>query len=65
MDTLEVRVEARPDFAAADERAKMVKQVKKRVKDVIGVSVGVDVVEPNGIERSIGKAKRVVDNRPK
>jgi phenylacetate-CoA ligase len=43
----------------------MVKQVKKRVKDVIGVSVGVDVVEPNGIERSIGKAKRVVDNRPK
>jgi phenylacetate-coenzyme A ligase PaaK-like adenylate-forming protein len=28
------------------------------------VSVGVQVLEPNGIERSLGKARRVVDQRP-
>ncbi len=66
MDALEVRVEARPDFSAGHERADMAKQVKKRIKDVIGVSCAVDVVEPGGIERSSsGKARRLVDNRPK
>jgi phenylacetate-CoA ligase len=66
MDALEVRVEARPDFAAGHERADMAKQVRKRIKDVIGVSCAVEVVEPGGIERSSsGKARRLVDNRPK
>jgi phenylacetate-CoA ligase len=32
---------------------------------LIGVSCKVDVLEPNGIERSLGKARRVIDNRPK
>jgi phenylacetate-CoA ligase len=66
MDALEVRVEARPDFSAGHERADMAKQVKKRIKDVIGVTCAVEVVEPGGIERSSsGKARRLVDNRPK
>jgi phenylacetate-CoA ligase len=63
MDNLDVRVECRPDAADAQTRSAMADQVRSRVKDVIGVSVGVDVVEPFGIERSMGKARRVIDNR--
>ncbi len=35
------------------------------VKSLIGVSAAVSVLPPGGIERSLGKAKRVVDKRPK
>ena len=31
----------------------------------IGVSSNVEVTEPGSVERSIGKAKRIVDLRPK
>jgi phenylacetate-CoA ligase len=66
MDALEIRVEARAGFAADHERAEMARQVAKRIKDVIGVRCAVDVVRPNEIERSAsGKARRLVDNRPK
>ncbi|WEL94498.1 hypothetical protein P1N98_06335, partial [Tsukamurella tyrosinosolvens] len=47
------------DLAAAAE------QLRKQIKDTIGVSVTVDVVEPGGLERSVGKARRLIDNRPK
>ncbi|MGV7541061.1 phenylacetate--CoA ligase, partial [Mycobacterium kansasii] len=40
-------------------------QLRKQIKDTIGVSVTVDVVEPGGLERSVGKARRLIDNRPK
>ncbi len=35
------------------------------VKSLIGVSAAIKVLSPGGIERSLGKAKRVVDKRPK
>ena len=35
------------------------------VKSMIGVSAAVRVVVPGSIERSLGKAKRVIDKRPK
>ena len=35
------------------------------IKARIGISVDVRTVPPNTIERSIGKAKRVIDKRPK
>ena len=35
------------------------------IKSLIGVSAAVRVVQSGGIERSLGKAKRVVDKRPK
>jgi phenylacetate-CoA ligase len=63
MDTLEIAVEARPQAASGPDRETLAKQVKGRVKDVIGVSVAVDVRSPNTIARSEGKAKRVVDLR--
>jgi phenylacetate-coenzyme A ligase PaaK-like adenylate-forming protein len=34
-----------------------------RVKGLIGISVGVRTVKPGSIERSLGKAKRVIDLR--
>jgi phenylacetate-CoA ligase len=34
------------------------------VKNTIGVSVAVQVVEPDGVERSLGKMRRIVDQRP-
>ena len=39
-------------------------ELRKLVKNSIGVTVAVDVVAPGGIERSVGKMKRIVDRRP-
>ena len=39
--------------------------LKKRIKDTIGISVSVEVGEPGTVERSKGKARRVIDLRPK
>jgi phenylacetate-CoA ligase len=41
------------------------KTIKENVKDIIGVTIDVVLKEPGAIERSEGKAKRVVDKRPK
>ena len=63
MDSLTVLVEARPD-AAPEVHRTAAESLKKLVKDRIGVSVHVDVVAPATLERSIGKARRLIDNRP-
>ncbi len=63
MDTLDVFVEARPQASSDADRATLAKQVKGRIKDVIGVSVGVDVVKPDTLPKSEGKAKRLLDLR--
>ena len=48
-------------FSDEDDEKRVAGQVKRR----IGVSAGVRVVEPGGIERSLGKARRIVDKRPR
>jgi phenylacetate-CoA ligase len=64
MDTLTVRIERHEGFdVAAGEAAG--REVAALVKRTIGVTVGVEVVDPFGIERSVGKMRRIVDNRPK
>jgi phenylacetate-CoA ligase len=63
LDELSIRVEARPDTASAEERAAAGGRLGALVKDSIGVTVSVDVLEPDLIERSVGKAQRVVDLR--
>ncbi|MER5885039.1 phenylacetate--CoA ligase PaaK [Streptomyces sp. NPDC001941] len=62
LDALTVRVEARAD-ATRDEREAAARAVASAVKDGIGVSVGVEVVDPETLERSVGKFKRIVDLR--
>ncbi|MFI0802262.1 phenylacetate-CoA ligase [Amycolatopsis lurida] len=62
MDHLTVRVEARPD-ASTEQRAEAAARLIAGVKDGVGVSVGVEVVDPDTLERSLGKMRRVLDER--
>jgi phenylacetate-CoA ligase len=62
LDALTVRAEARAD-ATREERAEAARVVAAAVKDGIGVSVAVEVVDPETLERSVGKIKRIVDLR--
>ena len=39
------------------------RRIEKDIKDLLGVTVGVKLVEPKSIQRSEGKAQRVVDRR--
>ena len=65
MDTMTVHVECATDHADADTRAASAKELAYHIKSVVGVSTTIEVRDPNGVARSEGKAKRVVDNRPK
>jgi phenylacetate-CoA ligase len=67
LDELTVIVEIRQDLAAATaaEREAEAKHLEHHIKSYIGVSSDVKVVEPGKVERSQGKAKRVIDLRPK
>jgi phenylacetate-CoA ligase len=62
MDDLLVRVEV-SDSASLNRRDQLAQQLSKRVKDLIGVTIGVEVVDPYTLERSLGKAKRIDDRR--
>ncbi|GGM07988.1 phenylacetate-coenzyme A ligase [Streptomyces fumigatiscleroticus] len=64
LDALTVRAEARPD---ADRRVRetAARTIAAAVKDGIGVSVAVEIVDPESLERSVGKIRRVVDLRPR
>jgi phenylacetate-CoA ligase len=62
LDTLTVRVETRPD-CAPDLRVAAATALAREVKDRVGVSVLVEVVDPETIERSAGKLQRVIDRR--
>jgi len=64
LDAMTIAVEAEPG-ADAGERAAAAKALAHHVKEVIGVTAAVDVRDPGAIERSLGKARRVVDRRPK
>jgi phenylacetate-CoA ligase len=41
----------------------MARDLQKRVKDRVGVTVRVEVLAPHRLERSLGKAKRISDQR--
>ena len=61
---MELQVEVRPDFYS-DEINRMLalkKKLASRLQSVLGLGVNVKLVEPRSIERSVGKAKRVIDN---
>ncbi|MFJ6737789.1 phenylacetate--CoA ligase PaaK [Streptomyces sp. NPDC091279] len=62
LDALTVRAEARPG-AGPEVRDAAVRAVTAAVKDGIGVSVTVEIVEPESLERSVGKIRRIVDLR--
>jgi phenylacetate-CoA ligase len=71
MDQLAVHVERRPGTtsagsgAAGSGAADAGSQLVTMVKNTIGVTVTVIVLEPESIERSVGKMRRIVDHRPR
>jgi phenylacetate-CoA ligase len=65
MDAMTVNVEALPSSAAEEVRIGIAAQLQTLIKNNIGVTSIVHVLEPETIERSMGKAQRIVDNRPK
>ncbi|HEX3816176.1 MAG TPA: phenylacetate--CoA ligase PaaK [Mycobacteriales bacterium] len=62
LDELTVRIEARPD-CPGDRREPAAAEVAAAVRDGIGVRVGVQIVDPETLERSQGKLQRMVDRR--
>ncbi|MFF5973563.1 phenylacetate--CoA ligase PaaK [Streptomyces sp. NPDC012769] len=62
LDALTVRAEARPD-ATPEQRAEAARAIAAAVKDGIGVSVAVEIVDPETLERSVGKIRRLLDLR--
>jgi len=63
LDRMAIKVEATADAAHEEARQASGRELTHHVKSVIGVSVTVDVHTPGGVERSAGKARRVVDKR--
>jgi phenylacetate-CoA ligase len=64
LDTMTVRVEAR---ASADDtvRAACNRDLAQQIKGLIGVNAAIETLPPGAVERSGGKAKRIIDLRPK
>ncbi|QWG22337.1 phenylacetate--CoA ligase [Bradyrhizobium sediminis] len=65
MDHMEVRVESRPDALAPQVRCAAAERLEHAIKATIGITARVSVLDPDGIERSLGKARRIIDHRPR
>jgi len=65
LDTLQIQVEV--DERIFSDEIKVLQglasQIEKEIKDMLGVTCSVKLVEPKTIQRSEGKAQRVIDNR--
>lgn len=64
-DTFDVNVEMSEAMFADDIKSieKIEKQITSKLRDVLGITANVHLVNPKSIQRSEGKAKRVIDNR--
>jgi phenylacetate-CoA ligase len=63
LDELTVQVEAADGVTDLARREAMAREVASKVKRRVGVSVKVEVLDPHALERSLGKAKRISDQR--
>jgi phenylacetate-CoA ligase len=65
LDTLQVQVEVDEQLFSDEVKVlqDLSRRIEKEIKDMLGVTCTVKLVEPKTIQRSEGKAKRVVDNR--
>jgi phenylacetate-CoA ligase len=65
LDTLEVQVEVDERIFSDEIKVlqSLARRIEKEIKDMLGVTCTVRLVEPKTIQRSEGKAKRVIDNR--
>jgi phenylacetate-CoA ligase len=67
LDAMVVNVEIKPEFATstAAEKEYLAHELQHHIKSYIGISTRVDIKAVGDIERSVGKARRVIDKRPK
>ncbi len=68
LDELDVMIERRPEIPgplSVAARSSTEREVERLIKGLIGVSTTVHVVEPDTLQRSQGKAVRVIDKRPR
>jgi phenylacetate-CoA ligase len=65
LDTMQVRVEVSVDIFSDEVRIleNLAKRIQVEIKDLLGVTCSVKLVEPRTIQRSEGKAQRVIDKR--
>ena len=65
LDVMEVRVEVSEDIFSDEVKIleKLGKRIEREIKDLLGVSCKIKLVEPKTIQRSEGKAMRVLDKR--
>ena len=66
LDVMEVQVEVSDQLFSDEVKhlQEMERKIAKTIKEYVGVSAKVKLVEPKSIARSEGKAVRVVDERP-
>ncbi|WP_029586936.1 phenylacetate--CoA ligase PaaK [Bradyrhizobium sp. URHD0069] len=64
LDEMEIHVEARPESSAPDIRQAAANRLEQVIKGTIGITSRVIIRDPDSIERSAGKARRIVDRRP-
>ncbi len=65
LDTLEILVEGKEELHMHGQKKidEVSSLLKSKIQSVLGVSVKLNIVLPNTLERSSGKIKRVIDNR--
>lgn len=67
LDQLVVKVEAKKEVyeAGAEKRSEVEAKIAGHIKEMMGIGIEINLVEPKTIARSEGKALRVIDERPK
>jgi phenylacetate-CoA ligase len=60
LDELTIQVEAAPTLT---DRTTAAAVLTRRIKDRVGVTTTVEILDPHALERSLGKAKRIKDLR--
>jgi phenylacetate-CoA ligase len=65
LDIVEVQVEVSEEIFSDEVKVleRLAKRIEREIKDLLGISCKIKLVEPKTIQRSEGKAKRVIDNR--
>lgn len=63
MDQARLTVERAPNFASVTTDDEAVGSLRKHIKSLVGVNMSIDLTDVGTLERSIGKAKHVIDKR--
>jgi len=65
MDEMTVLAEARPENWDGSGLLEHTGRIAAYIKNTIGITARVKAVAPDTLERSLGKARRIIDKRPK